>query len=146
MYKKILLAVDDSDAAELALAQAVTVAKAMRAEVKALFVVTQALGSTLTPAEAATAASGKRILEHVRSKMEANGLHYSTELLEEAGSAAGQIADTITSEANDWEADLIVMGTHGRRGIKRMVLGSVSEGVLTQSRIPVLVVRSDFGD
>ena len=89
MYKKILLAVDDSDAAELALAQAVTVAKAMSAEVKSLFVVTQALGSTLTPAEAATAAIGKRILEHVRSKMEANGLHYSTELLEEAVSAAG---------------------------------------------------------
>jgi len=54
----------------------------------------------------------------------------------------GRVAEVIVREAKKWKADLIVMGTHGRRGFNRMVLGSDAESVLRDSPIPVLMVRS----
>ena len=53
-----------------------------------------------------------------------------------------RVADIIVREAKKWKADLIVMGTHGRRGFNRMVLGSDAEGVLRMAPVPVLMVRS----
>lgn len=50
-------------------------------------------------------------------------------------------ADEILKEAEDWKADLIVMSTHGRRGITRLLMGSVAENVLRHSATPVFVVR-----
>jgi nucleotide-binding universal stress UspA family protein len=47
----------------------------------------------------------------------------------------------IANEARRWKADLIVMGTHGRIGIARLVLGSVAEGVLHSAPVPVLLIR-----
>jgi nucleotide-binding universal stress UspA family protein len=52
------------------------------------------------------------------------------------------VSDVILREAKKWKADLIVMGTHGRRGINRMMLGSDAEMVLRNTPIPVLMVRS----
>ena len=53
-----------------------------------------------------------------------------------------RVAEVIVREAKKWKADLIVMGTHGRRGFNRLVLGSDAEGVLRHSPVPVLMVRS----
>lgn len=58
----------------------------------------------------------------------------------------GKIADTIVAEADARNADLIVLGTHGRRGVRRLVMGSVAEGVIRQSNKPVLLVRSEKED
>jgi nucleotide-binding universal stress UspA family protein len=52
----------------------------------------------------------------------------------------GRVADEIVQQAKRWRADLIVMGTHGRRGIKRALLGSDSELVVRYSAIPVLLI------
>jgi len=60
-------------------------------------------------------------------------------MIESVGGAAG---DLIVEQANKWGAELIVLGTHGRRGIKRMVLGSDAEHVVRQSSVPVLLVRA----
>ncbi|WP_354006098.1 universal stress protein [Cupriavidus oxalaticus] len=49
---------------------------------------------------------------------------------------------TIATEANGWGADLIVMGTHGRRGVRRLVMGSVARGVVAQALAPVLLIRT----
>ena len=57
-----------------------------------------------------------------------------------ADSLNGSVADTIVDEARRWRADLIVMGTHGRRGVKRMLLGSEAESVVRCSPMPVLLV------
>jgi nucleotide-binding universal stress UspA family protein len=51
--------------------------------------------------------------------------------------------DAILKAAQDANADLIVMGTHGRSGLNRLMLGSVAEGVLRESKVPVLTVRGD---
>jgi nucleotide-binding universal stress UspA family protein len=61
-----------------------------------------------------------------------------TELLETAGQ---RVADRIVEAAKRWEADLIVMGTHGRHGIQHLVLGSVAEAVIRSAPVPVLLVR-----
>jgi nucleotide-binding universal stress UspA family protein len=53
-----------------------------------------------------------------------------------------RVADEVLREAKRWEADLIVMGTHGRRGVQRLVLGSDAEQVVRQAEIPVLLVPS----
>jgi nucleotide-binding universal stress UspA family protein len=52
-----------------------------------------------------------------------------------------EIADVILQEAKEWTADLIVMGTHGRRGVAHMFLGSVAEGIIRASSVPVLILR-----
>ncbi len=57
----------------------------------------------------------------------------------------GDITDTILALARAREADLIVMGTHGRHGLDHLLLGSVTEKVLRKARCPVLVVRAPFG-
>jgi nucleotide-binding universal stress UspA family protein len=51
-------------------------------------------------------------------------------------------ADLIVAQAREWPADLIVMGTHGRRGLLRVALGSDAEQVLRAATVPVLLVRS----
>ena len=53
----------------------------------------------------------------------------------------GRVAEMILKEAGDWSADLIVMGTHGRRGLTNLVLGSDAESVVHGARVPVLLVR-----
>lgn len=53
-----------------------------------------------------------------------------------------RIGDVIVREAERWQADLIAMGTHGRRGVARALLGSVAEHVLRHAPVPVLLVRS----
>ncbi|MCY1219013.1 hypothetical protein D3C86_1974000 [compost metagenome] len=63
--------------------------------------------------------------------------------LDEKPVAPGRISLTIVTEADAWNADLIVLGTHGRRGVRRLLMGSVSEGVLAKTSKPVLLVRSE---
>lgn len=64
--------------------------------------------------------------------------------LDEKPVAPGRISSTIVTEANTWNADMIILGTHGRRGVRRLLMGSVSEGVLAQTIRPVLLVRSEI--
>lgn len=63
-------------------------------------------------------------------------------LLESIG---GRAADLIVDQAKQWNADLIVMGTHGRRGLRRLALGSDAELVVRSASVPVLLVRGDAG-
>jgi nucleotide-binding universal stress UspA family protein len=57
-------------------------------------------------------------------------------------SAAGPAADAIVRQARKWKADVIVLGTHGRRGVRRMLMGSDAEQVVRSSPVPVMLVRS----
>ena len=67
------------------------------------------------------------------------GLTCGRAIVESIGGAA---ADLIVAQANAWPADLIIMGTHGRRGLRRLALGSDAEGVVCTASVPVLLVRS----
>jgi len=82
--------------------------------------------------------AGASILDQARKVVEAAGLQAETELAE---NTQGRIADLIVADASRWGASIIVLGTHGRRGVRRMFLGSDAEQVVRQASVPVLLVR-----
>ena len=60
-------------------------------------------------------------------------------------SVGGPASDAILGEAKAWSADLVVMGTHGRRGLARLVMGSDAEAVVRACTVPVLLVHGQGG-
>jgi nucleotide-binding universal stress UspA family protein len=82
---------------------------------------------------------GRSLLSDAESLVRQHGLEPECRLLEAVGNLAG---DEIVRHAREWPADIIVMGTHGRRGIRRIVMGSDAELVLRTSPVPVLLTRS----
>jgi len=81
---------------------------------------------------------GKQILGDAEKVVRAQGVALESELIETIG---GRAAEAIVSQATQWGADLIVMGTSGRRGLRRLALGSDAEMVLRHAPVPVLMVR-----
>jgi nucleotide-binding universal stress UspA family protein len=87
---------------------------------------------------AALRKEGKKILAKAESQVKKEAIKCQAVLTETVGHA---VADVIIEQAKKCRADLIVVGTHGRRGITRLVMGSDAEGVVRSSRVPVLLVR-----
>jgi nucleotide-binding universal stress UspA family protein len=148
-YKRILTAVDGSRASNQGLREAIRLAKAERARLFVLHVVDEypafalvdgLMGAAITTdMVGALREGGKRVLAKalalsLKHKLQAKGI-----LRERIG---GPAAGPIVGEARKVGADLIVLGTHGRRGMRRMVLGSDAELVVRTARVPVLLVRS----
>jgi nucleotide-binding universal stress UspA family protein len=84
--------------------------------------------------------SGQRILEKAQNIAREAGMEPEAKLLE-IQTFGHRISDMILEEAKNWPADLIVVGTHGRRGLHDVLLGSVSDGVAHRATVPVLLVR-----
>lgn len=145
-YSKIAVAVDGSSTSDLALQEAIRVASGGGGSVLALYVVDN--GVMLfdagfydpTQIERAYVDSGKKALEAAGGMLGSAGVKFETKLVTEPA-VIGDIAGSINSAASEWGADLLVIGTHGRRGVRRLVLGSVAEAVIRQSTTPVLLVR-----
>jgi nucleotide-binding universal stress UspA family protein len=145
MYRRILVPVDGSKTAALGLREAIGLAKNQRAKLRLVYVVDKMAiigvveaGLDPGPVLARMARSGRRLLEQARLSAKKLGVDSETALREPV---VKRVADTILSEAKKWRADLIVMGTHGRRGVRRMVLGSDAEQIMRQAEVPVLLVR-----
>jgi nucleotide-binding universal stress UspA family protein len=146
MYSRILVAIDESPASERAVEHAAGLARQLSAALCILHVVEMGwltLGPELavdveTNAEARRAA-GKRLLASASERARAAGIEAEIKL-GETGAPMERIATEITGEAARWGADLVALGTHGRRGVERLVLGSVAEGVARHSAVPVLLI------
>jgi len=144
-YRRILAAVDGSEASSRGLREALRLAKSGNAQLTLLHVVNEfyayanlegaGLGADVS---AALRKDGERLLERLAAQAEKAGVRTKTVLREVD---AGPVADVIVREARKQRADLIVLGTHGRRGVRRLVLGSDAEQVVRTSRVPVLLVR-----
>lgn len=146
MYKKILVPVDGSDASRRGLAEAVKLARGMNASIRLVHVVNEmvmdtAYAPTLYNEQfiASLREIGRNTLKEAEAQVTAQGLKPECELVETIG---GRAADAIVEQVKQSSADLIVMGTHGRRGVRRLVMGSDAELVLRESPVPVLMVRS----
>lgn len=146
MYRKILVPVDGSPTSTLGLQEAIKLAKATHAALRIVYVVNEFVfdGGYLTPQTYESLLEGFRvggqaILDDAQKLASQAQIEFSTDLIE---TVAGRVSDLILEAARDWSADLIVMGTHGRRGFNRLVLGSDAERVLRSSSVPVLFVRS----
>jgi nucleotide-binding universal stress UspA family protein len=84
--------------------------------------------------------TGERILAQGAKKVQQSGSKAETAVLDISGE---RVASVIDGDAQQWGADLIVIGTHGRSGLSRLLLGSVAEGVARGTSVPVLLVRAE---
>jgi nucleotide-binding universal stress UspA family protein len=146
-YKRILVPVDGSPTSNAGLREAIRLAQGQGASVQLVHVADQHY-ITLMGLESATAVddllasvtkAGRGILRSAERTVRNAGLVPSTVLLE---TFTGPAADAIVRQAKKWDADLIVIGTHGRRGVRRLLMGSDAEQILRTSPVPVLLVRS----
>jgi nucleotide-binding universal stress UspA family protein len=143
-YKRILVPVDGSPTSAKGLKEAIKLARESRAKLRLLYVVEEyaafaapELGANVGPLLDALAAAGRKSLARIERGARAAGAHPETVLVEDYG---GRVADAIVQQAKRWRADLIVMGTHGRRGVKRVLLGSDADLVVRYSPVPVLLI------
>jgi nucleotide-binding universal stress UspA family protein len=144
MYKKILVPIDGSDTSNLALTHAIALAKDQHSTLRVFHVVdlTPAYSSVNAPhvveRQSALQAEGQKLIDDGSAPALAAGIQYDTKCITTFDK---QIYDLIDQEAKSWPADLIVVGTHGRRGIRRLFLGSVAEGLARISSKPILLIR-----
>jgi nucleotide-binding universal stress UspA family protein len=146
VYKRILVPVDGSTTSIAGLNEALRLARNQKARIRLIHIVDERMifstaeaGMNIEPVIDSLKSGGKRILEHAAKLAAARGVRAETDMVE---NAASQVADVLVSRARRWRADLVVMGTHGRRGVNRLVLGSDAELVVRNSPVPVLLVRS----
>ncbi len=146
MYNRILVAVDGSETSNLALKEAINLAKDQRAALRLIHVVDLTLIYTDLGApfaleyQKAIQGAGQKVITACSAVVRAAGLEAEAATI--AIDMLGQhIYEVIEDEAKRWQADVIVIGTHGRRGVRRLLLGSVAEGVARVASKPVLLVR-----
>lgn len=147
MYKRILVAIDGSHTSVLALKEAIHLAKTTGGRLQLVSVVADLRGSWYTggymaprDVERSGATVGADALEKAVATAAVAGVKSDMKLIENTAPVRS-IPQAIAEQANAWHADLIVVGTHGRRGLSHMLLGSVAEGVARVASKPVLLVR-----
>jgi len=145
MYKRILVALDGSVSAHLALEEALKLAQAVDATLMVACVVSHDLCDLVggVIGEEAGVAGAHWQLGHVRDLCERGGVSCITQIIDAHGAS---IPAALMQAAQAFEADLIVMGAHGPRGARRHLIGSVAETVLRSSHVAVLTVRDDRSD
>ncbi|MDP3678519.1 MAG: universal stress protein [Methylotenera sp.] len=146
MYKRILCPVDGSPSSNRGMFEAIHLAKDQNAKLRFLHVVDTfypmmdvTAGLNVIEIADALSENGKKILKKAVEAAQKEGLTADSAMKEAIGDAVAQF---IVSEAKKWPADLIVMSTHGLRGIERLVMGSDAETVVRTSHVPVLLIRS----
>jgi nucleotide-binding universal stress UspA family protein len=143
-YRNIVIATDGSENTQKAISYGIEIAKLSEATVHALYVVdTSSFSSIPMSTEGGWEAmyevlktEGKKAVSAVKSKGEASGVEVREVVLE------GHPINEIIEFAEKNNADLVVMGTLGKTGLDRFLLGSVAEKVVRGSKVPVMVVRS----
>ena len=145
MYSKILVPVDGSDTSTAGLDEAIRLAKVLGSQLCLMHIVNEfVLDYSFAPGTfgedffEALRKGGKEILDAAEKVALAQGVRPTCVLMESIGGVA---AELIIEQAKEWHADLIVMGTHGRRGIFRLAMGSDAEQVVRAARIPVMLIR-----
>lgn len=147
MYQRILIPIDGSATGERAFQEATRLA-ADQAQLRLVYVIEEIYPLDTegyafidyAALQQAVRKTGERTLAQAAEKLRESGVAAETALLEANGE---RVASVIDREALNWQADLIVIGTHGRSGLSRLLLGSVAEGVVRGSSVPVLLVRSE---
>jgi nucleotide-binding universal stress UspA family protein len=144
MYGNILVPLDGSPTAGRGLTEAIRLAQALRSRIRLLHVIgttpwLSAGGMPVTEDILALLRSqGDVILAEGTARARAAGVETTAQLTESLGNDAGEV---IVADAHTCGAELVVCGTHGRRGLKRALLGSDAEYVVRHAPVPVLLVR-----
>ena len=147
MYQRILVATDGSDLSRTAVNSAIELAAVIGAELVALYVVPRYPvsyfegGITISVDDIARTEKqwsdkGQAVVDAVQEQAKAQGVTAKAVVAQ-----SDLVAESIMSAATKHGCDLVVMASHGRKGIKRVLLGSETQHVLTHSTVPVLVLR-----
>lgn len=147
MFTRIMLATDGSKLSQNAMKSAIEMSIKFNAELVAVkviprYVQTYFEGSftvadiDVKSIEAQWAAGAQMVLDKIATSAAAKGVSVKTAVIK-----SDDISDGLVKTANKMKVDLIVMASHGRKGIKRLLLGSETQNVLTHSEVPVLVLR-----
>jgi len=147
VYQRILVPIDGSATSERGLTEAIAIARMSRGSIRLLHVLDELVFVTGYEAGASylktvlpkLRENSEQILVAARERVAAAGIDADTLCVECFGQ---RTSDIIVEQATAWPADLIVLGTHGRRGVGRLMLGSDAEQVLRMTPVPVLLVRS----
>lgn len=146
MYKRILVPVDGSATAARGLQEAIKLAKLTGAKLRLMHVVDQ-ISFALGMESAAMVTGdmmqslregGVALLKKTATRVEKAGVGVDTVLCD---GLAGRVCDHVIEQAAAWKAELIVLGTHGRRGFSRLLMGSDAELIVRHATVPVLLVR-----
>lgn len=147
MYKKILVATDGSSLSKKAVRSAIDLAGAVGAELVSLYVVpnypVSYFEGGVTISSNDIARTEKQWADHGQSVVDAVSESAQAQGVKAKGTIARSnlVAEAILAAAKRHKCDLVVMASHGRKGLKRVLLGSETQHVLTHSTIPVLVLR-----
>ena len=146
MYQNILVPVDGSATANLGLDEAVKLARLTSGRIRLVHVIDEL--SMMVGLEWGAAMplnalqqlrdGGQAILEAATSRVRKQGVEVDTVLIDNLSS---RVADQVLRQAAEWPAELIVLGTHGRRGLPRLLMGSDAEQIIRLATMPVLMVR-----
>lgn len=143
MYKRILVPVDGSDSSNKALVAALQMARESGGRLRVVHALDELayLSGYEFSADLLKVAGeyATRVLDEALAMAKSAGVPADAKLMQSPGTRLG---DLVAEEARSWEADLIVVGTHGRRGMGRVLLGSGAEQVLRLAPVPVLAVRA----
>ncbi|SFQ60205.1 Nucleotide-binding universal stress protein, UspA family [Variovorax sp. OK605] len=147
LYSHILVPIDGSATAERGLREAIALAEQLGSKLRLIHVIDDfpmlMEMSTISSFEGnlhKMRQYGESVLAKGLARASMAGVEADTVLSE---STQGRVADVIVDEAGKHNCDLVVMGTHGRRGFSRLALGSDAERVVRSSTVPVLLVRSE---
>ncbi len=146
MYQRILVPVDGSPTSNAGLAEAIKLARLTGARVRVLHVVDETAflmsGDSFAPWSGDVFTllkeAGQAVLETARVTVNTAGIPVDTALFD---SLSSRLCDRVAEQVKEWGADVIVLGTHGRRGVGRMLLGSDAEQIVRTATVPVLLVR-----
>lgn len=146
MYSKILVPIDDSQTSRKAMHEAARLARLSKGQIRLLHVIEpigQIVGYEtsalyLSELQPVLREEGRQLLAKAKAELDTDDLQVEIELQESTGP---RVAEVIVEQARHWNAELIVLGTHGRRGIGRLMMGSDAEQVVRISPVPVLLVR-----
>ncbi|SAL40442.1 UspA domain-containing protein [Caballeronia cordobensis] len=150
MFKRILVAIDGSRTSERAFAAALNLAVTHQAIVQPYYVVEagpmylDVPGYDPSTLQASLTEQGAALAAEATGQMKARGV--SGEVVTVEATASDDVAALIIKAADAFKADLLIMGTHGRKGFQRLILGSVAERCLRQATLPVLLIPSAAGE
>lgn len=147
MYRQILVPVDGSETANKALVAALQLAKESGGRVRMVHVIEEwaylsgyeQVGAYAEDLLDVMREAGKKLLQDAIMQAKATGVAADSMLFD---GSSGRLAEVVATAAREWNADLVVLGTHGRRGAGRMLLGSGAEQIIRLAPVPVLVIRS----
>ncbi|MEO7159431.1 MAG: universal stress protein [Polaromonas sp.] len=148
MYKRILVPIDGSETSNKALVAALQLAKDLGGRVRLIHVIEELAymsgyeqygGAYSAELLKVMRENGAKVLNDGMAIAQAAGVEADHQLFD---NLVARLAEVVADAAKQWNAELVVVGTHGRRGVGRMLLGSGAEQILRLSPVPVLVIRS----